>query len=232
MDNNTTEKIRKLLAMAEHPNSNEHEAAIAMQKAQELLFKNNLSRADITTGSSPAAAPGIGKIDLTESVGYNWKRYLIHTLAVNSLCSTVSSPSTNTSHVFGTYENVRGVLEMYYWLVPELERIAIRAWTNYKRDGTGRESARMWKRGFFMGATKSIGDKLKESLQQFEAGPGSAIIPYNASLVKDAVRKVFPHLSSSRTSVRGYDGMAAGRAAGRNINIRPQRKLTGVLALN
>lgn len=231
MDNNITEKIRKLLAMAEHPNSNENEAAIAMRQAQALLFKHNLAKADIQTGEGPAPAPGIGKIDVTESVGWNWKRYLLHTLAVNSLCSTVGTPSTNTSHIFGTYDNVHSVLEMYYWLTPELERIAMRSWNNYKRDGTGREGARTWKRGFFMGAINSIGDKLKESLQQFEAGPGSAIIPYNANLVKDAVKRIFPRLSTSRSSIRSYDGMAAGRVAGRNINIKPQRKLTGTLAL-
>jgi len=233
MESTVTEKIRKLLAMAEHPNSNEHEAAIAMRKAQALLLENNLTRGDVITGTGDKPqAPGIGKIDITESVGYTWKCYLLHTLAINSMCSTVGSPATNTSHVFGTYDNVKSVIEMYNWLSPELERIALRAWSAYKRDGTGRESCRSWKHGFFMGACKSIGDVLKESLQQFTAGPGQAIIPYNAALVKDAVKRVYPHLSHSYSSSRSYDGMAAGRAAGRGINLRPQRKLTGTLALN
>jgi hypothetical protein len=232
MDAKLTEKIRQLLAMAEHANSNENEAAIAMRKAQELLLKNNLTRADIQDSSGEPAAPaGIGKLDISEAVGFSWKRYLLHTLAINNLCQTVGSPATNTMHVFGTYENVKGVLEMYNWLTPELERIALRAWSSYKADGTGRENARTWKHGFFMGAIKAIHDKLKESMQEFAAGPGHAVVPYNEALVKDAVKRVFPYLTKSHSSTRSADGMAAGRAAGRSINLRPQRKLSGTLAL-
>lgn len=231
MNNQLSEKIRHLLALAEHENSNEHEAAVAMRKAQELLLQNNLTRADIKDDGSPATPAGIGKIDIMESVGFSWKRFLLHTLAINNMCQTVSSPRDNTTHIFGAYENVRGVLEMYNWLSPELERIALRAWTAYKRDGTGMESARSWKHGFFMGAIKEINDKLKESMQEFTAGPGRAIVPYNDALVRDAVKRVFPYTTKSRTTTRSYDGMAAGRAAGASINLRPQRKLTGTLAL-
>ena len=232
MESTVTEKIRKLLAMAEHENSNENEAAVAMQKAQELLLRHNLSRADIKTGDNGTAqAPGIGKLDITEAVGFAWKRHLLHTLAVNNLCQTVGSPSENTSHVFGTFENVKGVVEMYAWLAPELERIAMKSWQAYRDDGTGRESVKTWKKGFFMGATRSIGEKLRESMEKFTEGPGKALVPYNTGLVKDAVGRIYPNLRRSTISNRSADGSAAGRAAGRNIHLRPQRKLTGTLAL-
>ena len=45
VDQNLLEKISKLLALASSPN--EHEAALAAEKAAELLAKHNLSVADL-----------------------------------------------------------------------------------------------------------------------------------------------------------------------------------------
>lgn len=232
MNSDIKDKISKLLNMAEHPNSNQHEAAIAMQKAQALLFEHNISMADIKTGDNGNHSPaGIGKLEISEAAGYQWKRILLHVIANNNLCQTIASPRENTSHIFGTYDNVKSVVEMYNWIKPELERLAIEAWNRYRADDTGHESCRVWKRGFFMGACTAINKRLAESLNEFSAGSGHAIVPYNAGLVKDAVKRVFPHVTTSRSSSRSYDGHAAGKAAGRNMNLAKQHKLNGVLAL-
>lgn len=233
MDNKVYEKIQKLLRMAEHPNSNEHEAANALRMAQDLLFQNNLTRADIKTDDNQPSSPsGIGKLDITETVGYTWKSTLLGVIARNSLCNTVLSSHDNIIHVFGTYDNVKSVIEMYQWITNELEQIAIRQWTIYKNDGTGREHCRTWKTGFFLGAIHTINERLKENLDTFATGPGSAIVPYNKGLVSDAVKRVFPHLTTIRRSTRSYDGYNTGKMAGNNVRLRPQRKIGNVLALN
>lgn len=226
MDDRLTDKIRKLLAMAEHPNSNENEAAIALQKAQKLLFENNLTRADIKDTDGPSTPAGIGKLDITESVGFRWKPVLMNALARNNLCRVIRSSHNNTIHVFGTYDNVLAVMEMYHWIVPELERMAMKGWTAYKADGTGRERAQTWKYGFFLGATDTIERRLAETMREFETGQGHALVPINKALVTDAVKRVFPHLKTSYSSSRSYDGRMAGRQAGNNINLRPTRKLS------
>lgn len=237
MTTQTTEtiidKIKKLLAMAEHPNSNEHEAAIAMEKAQQLLFEHNLTRADIATpDNTDGVAPGIGTIDGTENHGYVWKRFLLSTIARNSLCRIVVTPSRKAWHLFGTYDNVKATLEMYHWITPELESIALRAWRNYQNNG-GYESARRWKQGFFMGAIKTIGDRLESSLKTFTATqPGNALIVYNDKQLSAAVHKVFPRLGQSRISVSSGSGYQAGRAAGSSIRLQPQRHISaGHMAL-
>ena len=101
----------------------------------------------------------------------------------------------------------------------------------YKADGTGREGARTWKAGFFLGAAEVIGKRLREAMAQFASGPGHALVPFNAGLVKDAVKRVFPHLQKGFISSRSYDGRSAGRQAGGNMALRPHRKLTSTLAL-
>jgi hypothetical protein len=55
IDERIIEKIRALLAMAEHPNSNEHEAAIALERAQALLLQHNLDRASVLVGQTSRA---------------------------------------------------------------------------------------------------------------------------------------------------------------------------------
>lgn len=227
MDNQLTEKIRKLLAMAEHPNSNEHEAAIALEKAQALLFENNLTRADIQDNTTECH-PGIGKLDIQESNGFRWKPILLNHLASNNLCRVIRSSSTNTIHIFGTYDNVLAVMEMYHWIVPELERMAMRGYIQYKSDGTGRESTQTWKYGFFLGASETIGKRLSDAMNKFESGAGYALIPINKALVTDAVKRVYPYLRTTHTSSRSYDGRNAGRIAGNSITLKPQRKLSTI----
>ena len=53
------DKIKALLRMAEHPNSNEHEAALALERAQALLFEHNLSRADVMSENYNEVPAGI-----------------------------------------------------------------------------------------------------------------------------------------------------------------------------
>jgi len=223
-------KIKHLLAMAEHPNSNENEAAIAMEKAQSLLFQYNLSRGDIKDNTPNSTPAEIGKIDGSEDSGYIWKRILLNYLAKANLCYVIVTPSQKKWHLFGTYNNVQSVLEMYNWLVPELEHIALREYRTYKDNG-GYESGIRWKRGFFIGASKAIRDRLDKPLQEFTQGNGHDLVIYNERALSEAVKRVFPHTGPTTIRASYSDGTSAGRTAGNNIHLREQRKLSGVLAL-
>lgn len=231
MDNNVMEKIRHLFAMAEHANSNENEAAIALEKAQELLLRHNLTRGDINNNDNNNTPVGIGKIDGSETSGYNWKSILLNTIAKNNLCRVIGTSRLKQWHLFGTYENVKAVLQMYHYIVPELEHIALIEWNKYKKSG-GYENARSWKNGFFFGAINTINKRLSETMERFVAGDSRAIINYNQGMVNDAIHKVYPHVVNRRTSIRSTSGYGQGQSAGNNIHLKPQGKLNGVLALN
>ena len=221
------DKIKALLAMAEHPNSNEHEAALALERAQALLFANNLSRADIKSENYNEVPAGIGKIDGLESDGFSWKVLLLNTLAKSTLCSIVISSQHHAWHLFGTYDNVQTVLEMYRWVIPQLETMATNGLKTYKANG-GYENGKTWKAGFYRGAIRTIHDRLDKPLQDFTAGSGKAIVLYNSKALQTAVHKVFEHLGHSRMGgSSSYDGMNAGKAAGHNVTLTPQRKISG-----
>ena len=226
INENIIQRINHMLRMAEHPNSNEHEAAAALEMAQALLLKYNLTRADVQIKDS-SPAPGIGKIDHAESDGFNWKSHLAGIIAKTILCSVIRNSATNTWHLFGTYDNVRATLEMYNWVVPQLENMARNYWLKYD----GHESRRMFNHGFYLGAASTIYERLKKPIEVFAAGEGRALVLYNSQALQTAIKKTFPYTVSSRTSSQSRDGMSAGRQAGNHVSFTQQRKLTGTLSL-
>ena len=230
IDTKITEKIQKLLAMAEHPNSNENEAAIALEIAQEMLLKHNLTRADIINNTSETPV-GIGKLTRTESDGYTWKRNLVTVLADANLCRVVGSPQDKAWHIFGQYDNVRSVLEMYNWVTLQLVFMANRDFRAYKQD-EGTERGQTWKAGFYAGATIAIRDRLAKPMETFSQGTGHALVIANKAQLATAVYQVFPRLSSRRAvSNNSLDGRNAGKSAGSSMALSSQRRLTGNLLL-
>ena len=231
MESKITEKIQQLLAMAEHPNSNENEAAIALEKAQELLLRHNLTRADVMTGGPEATPAGIGKLDRTETDGYVWKRFLVSVLADANLCKVIGSPSEKTWHLFGAYDNVRAVLEMYNWITLQLVFMANREFRAYKND-EGTERGQTWKAGYYQGAILSIKKRLDKPLEEFAQGPGHALVIQNKADLSTAVHKIFPRLSNRRSyASSSRDGVSSGRDAGRGMSLSPQRKIGATLSL-
>ena len=211
------ERIQALLRMAEHPNSNEHEAAIALERAQAMLLENNLTRASVNTGPEAATTPDpVGKVE----VGYkvSWESTLLNTIAKANLCRVIGSRAgEHKAHLFGAKGNVLTVLAMFEWVKEQLETVALREWTEYKA-GRGSESSRSWRPAFFLGACLVLQKRLAPPLQAFAAGPGRALVLSNDQRVSLAVKSVFPHLGSSRTTINyGSDGYGAGQRAGANV---------------
>ena len=213
------ERIQALLRMAEHPNSNPHEASLALEKAQSLLLQHNLTRASITTSEGPAASGNIGKLAVTAAEGFAWKATLLNTIAKANLCRAVSEPREHTAHLFGTRANVLAVLGMYEWLAQQLETMALRDFKAYKFQG-GAENGRTWKAAFFAGATIAIYDRLQQPFANFAAGSGQELVLANAAQVKAAMWRVFPLIKTTHRSARSGDGVRAGRQAGANVSFR------------
>jgi len=224
VDNNILERLRHLFAMAEHETSNEHEAAVALEKAQKLLLEHNLSRASIGTGET-AKASGIGQVEVMEPNGYPWRKHLLHAIAKNNLCSVVVSDYAKTIHLFGNQDNVRSVLEMYYWIAEQLIRLSGPAHKAYKREG-GHEATRTFNTGFFRGAIVTLNTRLRKPLEEFTQGVGSALVLVNTNALSVAVGKIFPHTGKTRGKVRMGDGFFSGTQAGHNVTLGRARSIS------
>jgi len=226
VDDNILHKIRQLFAMAEHETANEHEAAIALEKAQELLLRHNLTRASVATTPEAQTGPSVGQVKVHEDVGYSWRKRLLYVIAKNNLCSTVGMPYEKSSTLFGTQENVRSVLEMYYWVSEQLERLAHDEFKAYKRRG-GREKGQTFNAGFFSGAISTINTRLTKPLEEFRYGSGRDLVLASHKALAVAVKTIFPHTTMSRSRTTMGDGFYHGKEAGNNIRFGKSAALTG-----
>ena len=231
MESKIAEKIQKLLAMAEHPKSNENEAALALERAQELLLRHNLTRADVINDNGTGVPSGIGQLSHKEAEGYAWKRDLAAILATANLCRVIGQPSCKSWSIFGAYDNVRSVMEMYNWITLQLSFMANREYRDYKND-EGTERGQTWKAGFYNGALSAIRDRLTKPMDDFKYGTGKDLVVVNDEALKIAVHKIFPHLQSRRASNGGgNDGRSNGRRYAQSMALAPQRQLGGTLRL-
>lgn len=79
-------RIAKLLAMANHQNSNEHEAANAARLVQELLQQHGLTLAEIEAAGGRADDGGREKRTIKRSSMYAWQTNLMHKIAETNFC--------------------------------------------------------------------------------------------------------------------------------------------------
>jgi hypothetical protein len=217
------ERIRKLQRLSR--SSNEHEAALAAAKMQELLFAHNLS---IETLRDPSEY-----VETSRQVGPRpWAQRLFTILCRNNFCEPLYGGG-GLMFVVGRRENVAAVNEIFAYLVREIGRIASSSYRDYKRTQAWPESPRSWGRAFRHGAVEAISTRLREQraldiekLTTSAPGPegGSAIIRRLDLELREEVSRRHPRLGTHRsrhTSLESRSGFEAGQAAGQRITLRP-----------
>lgn len=228
MNDSILTKIEALFRLGEHATANPQEAANALACAQALLLEHNLTRACINTNGEAPTTQAIGKVEIKNTTGHNWKVRLLETIARANLCMVIDDPANKKAHVFGTETNVLAVVQMFDWLARELEFQAIRDWKAYKADG-GTVASRTWRASFNHGAINALHRRLAKPKEEFAAGAGSAIVLANDTRVKAAVDRVFPNLAAGRRRTHSVnrDGFNSGRQAGGSVTLGPQGAIAG-----
>jgi hypothetical protein len=155
-------KVQKLLALAQSPN--EHEAAAAAAKAQEILAEHGLEMAQIRQNSStPSAYEPRTKDALDSSAMYAYQRDLMSAVARNNFCRhlIVEQPRQRGKvrrivkvHVLiGSKVNVTVAAAIYDYLVTTMDRLL--PWQGMEKRG---KNALLWLAG--------CGDRLETRLDQ------------------------------------------------------------------
>lgn len=238
MNESLREKVSRMLALADDA-TNEHEAAVALEKAQRILLEHNMTLHAFKSAGAPAEESGrVFEFDIDK--GGPWRASLLGTIARASLCEVVQDGSGRAArhvYVFGTGSNVGAVVAMYDWIGEQIERLAheaARARTREHRSyyGTAPRDTRSFKTSFYRSATVSIGKRLREARQSVEATDTTralVVVAGQAALDRD---RRFPRLTSVRRSATGNrDGMAAGRAAGAGMALNRPAALASRPAL-
>lgn len=234
IDSRLQSKVMKMIAIAEDA-ANEHEAAVAVAKAQEILLAHNLTMETFQPDQPDTPTEAIKdpfKMDIDS--GFTWRSSLIGVIARGNLCYLAQSRNEKLVYLFGTASNIRDVMAMYDWLTEQAERLAHETAEDRKREyldafGEKPRDTRSFKTSFHQGFASAIQTRLMESRAAFDRAEQSTqaltVIEKDA---EGAAHAYFPSLGKTRRSrSSNREGYSAGRSAGASTNMARTGVLSG-----
>ncbi len=160
-------RIVKLLALSK--SSNPHEASLAAEKAQELMFAYDVSLAQVEgAGRGGRKQFGLQEIRLGLGAGVNWRRRLLCFVADVSFCRAYFWLGTRDAEILGRKHNVEVAEHLYRYLEREISRLA-EVGAAVCKDRW--ESTVTYKSNFGHGATEIIALRLYQKRDQLAASP-------------------------------------------------------------
>ncbi|MEA2681785.1 MAG: hypothetical protein QOK05_113 [Chloroflexota bacterium] len=215
-------RIRKLQKLT--ASSNQHEAALAAAKMQELLFRHNLSMEALRDPSE--------YVEEQRHVGRRiWARRLLVSLCRNNFCEPLHSSWGGDLFIVGRRDNVAAVNLMFAYLVGEIDRLARTSYAEYKTNTPWPEPGKTWCLAFRSGAVVSITGRLRDQRERdinkvstsvVGAETGTAIIRRLDAELSAEVTRRHPHLTAHRGSmstIRSWSGFKAGQVAGNRMSL-------------
>lgn len=131
------EQVKKLLALADTTRgATIEEAAAAAAKAQALLFKHNLTLAQVQEDVQEGDDYRLDTMDL--GARSEWRRILFNEIAVLNFCRTIVLTGTSWSNVIGKPHNIEIVQYLYRYLSREVWS----CWTSRKKQFRKKSRAR------------------------------------------------------------------------------------------
>lgn len=152
-----TEKIQKCLALGQSPNENE--AKLAVENANKLLLKYNLTLADITINED-------GEVEIGENIAGEgnraslWKTNLLTAIAENNYCKLLMRRWRGSKHRSGRYAYVLIGKEHNILTVKSMNEYLVEAVDKLSRKFSGR-GARA-KNSYKVGMTHGLADRMLE----------------------------------------------------------------------
>jgi hypothetical protein len=211
-------RIRKLLAVAEHPTTPVFEADAAAKAAERLMSKYAVDSALLDAAAPSGVKPQTRNI-VVETPYATAKTMLVGAVAnaygVRAITHRSSGPIRMT--LVGFAADLQIVDLLYTSLL-------LQATTALRRQ---RASGRAFRRAFLIGFAAEVGQRLAAAHQEAVAETGEAstalVLRNRAREVEEAVREQFPRLRTTRATVSDAGGLVAGRKSGADANLAAHR---------
>lgn len=236
------EKIKKLMRLADHPNTLPEEAASAAAKAQELMLRYKLDTASLDTpDEAEAKDEPVLHYDHHDPIYAGaqfstWKYRLVSCLAKHNNCVSVVCRSlwrergcTVRFQLIGRVSDVELVRWMYHHILPQVERLCtnwLQAQLSYNR---GRAAATQFRLGVIQTINQRLTEMNQEVRQEYvDANKGSALAIIDKAKAKTLetytqISKAEKWRSGSSWHLQGNgSARAAGQAAGRQVSLNRQ----------
>jgi len=216
--------LRKLLVFEEGAKKigSIHEAEVAATKIQELLLKYNIDRNRISSEERKYVSKYLRVIELTSKNEGQWVRALLSSIATYNFCELVLISSSVLSYsefcIIGTQENVDVVEFLFEQLRIRIRELSAISWKQY----TGIEKRNTYLRGFLMGASLSIRNRLHDEWEKAQKSSQSttALILSNKSSLEAYKNSIFGKLNKKGySSASSIDGYFDGKKVGKEMNI-------------
>lgn len=218
------DRVRKLLALAESPN--EHEAALAAERAQELMLKYGIELAQVAARKERKI--GVDHEEVTGKVD-PWRRELAQAVARSLGGRTVwwneYRKWTGGIEFWGQAGTVPSMIAMYEYLEGQL--IAISAIEASKVTHVTAARSMQWRRSFLAGAVSRINTRLikrRAEVAKASRDNSKALVLVRES-VKEAIDNHYPEGLETTRGTRAVDAAAyeSGREAGDNVDLGDAR---------
>lgn len=232
------ERIRKLLAMS-RGNANENEAAVAAQKAQQLLAEYNLSLADVE--KLDAKGKVIEDGDLMTSSSNPWRRTLGNATARLYLCDYYwnhvhfAKATRKRGYVradrhnfIGLPHNVVVAKEMFVYFVDTVERLA-------KESRKKEKQTNAYEHAFRHGCANRLTNRIWLRYEQQTAPPVGLLTKSNVPALYKGMDEAISEFMKTKTDIvemksRGkhssWEGVIAGNRAGDKVSLDTQLDVT------
>jgi hypothetical protein len=234
-NDNLLKKVRDLLALAEHANTNEHEAMAAEQKAAMLIFKYGLDESQVR-GSKPQEAAKLVKGDMhpfpTKAVDQAWASALLWHVSSATLTKNVYQPAQNTYNFIGTTDAIEAAEYFFTFICREIDararaawklvRLQNRRWDHWNDRYEYTTTPANYRYSFASAAVTTIGKRFAAMKQQASEGSNMALVVVAEGELDAALAEFYPHLNKTRKPRgRTIDSGAyrRGAVAGAEINL-------------
>lgn len=217
-------RVEKLLALAE--STNEHEAAIAMERVREIYARHNIDRVAKQSPSAMIHCVITRKKKRTESYETLIFSILNQHFFVNSIHTSIydaeSCEEFNAVELLGTRENVVIAEYVYHFLWNTLHDL----WKAYQKTSKPKDARA--KRSYMLGVLSGFRDKLNKGTTTSTSHPDRtptechALIAQGQAELSQFVGYRYPKLStrSWSTGQAEKSSFEAGKAEGANLNLR------------
>lgn len=224
--------IAKLLAKAEGT-TNQHEAEAFMAKAEELMLKHGVERAQLEAkqvGATKKTTPIVTKrIHIKDGSGYALAFLAIgHEVGpvfnVRTLQSSNSYDNSKTLWLVGHEDDVADATTLFTSLMAQAQPAAVAWWRKEGKPAqpwASDNDAYLARREFIFGFARGAGSRLRETRNRVvhEAGSGAELVLVDRKQAVDNWIDENMKLGKGRSSSRrtgGYDARQAGTQAGRD----------------
>ncbi|HEX3706447.1 MAG TPA: DUF2786 domain-containing protein [Mycobacteriales bacterium] len=206
-------RIRKLLAVAEHPATPPAEAESAAQAAERMIIKYAIDEALLAARSDVRSKPEVRMI-VIEAPYASAKRVILSAVARAHGVRVISHTGQAARATLVGFDSDLRLVDLLF------TSLLLQAATGMRRQA---RSDKAFRRAFLIGFAYEVGDRLRQARSEAVAESGGAstelALRNRDHEVADVLQEHFPRLVTSRISVSDGGGLVAGRRSGATANL-------------